>query len=96
MTNVKPHNDDEALDRFLDQASPVPELPMAAIHAAAMAGFPARKPVLDVWAARFGALAATVVLGVGGFMALQSYQSHQKTVMADADAFAEELLSESY
>jgi CHASE2 domain-containing sensor protein len=96
MTNLKPLNEDEALNRYLDQASPVPELPMASIHAAAMAGFSARRPVLDVWTARVGALAATVVLGVGGFMALQSYQSHQKTVMADADAFAEELLSESY
>jgi hypothetical protein len=96
MTNLKPLNEDEALNLFLDQASPVPELPLESIHAAAMAGFPSRKPVLDVWAARFGALAATVVLGVVGFMAVQSYQSHQKTVMADADAFAEELLSESY
>jgi hypothetical protein len=37
-----------------------------------------------------------VVLGVGGFMAFQSYQSHQQNLAADADEFAEALLSETY
>jgi CHASE2 domain-containing sensor protein len=84
------------LQSWLDQASPVPQMPMARIHSAAMDGFPRAKPLLDSWTARFGALAATVVLGVGGFMAMQSYQSHQQAVAADADAFAEALLSENF
>ena len=84
------------LESLLDQASPVPEAPMAAIHARAMASFPAQKPFTQSWTARFGALAATVMLGVGGFMALQSYQSHQQNLAADADEFAEALLSETY
>lgn len=84
------------LEALLDQASPVPDMPEARIHAAAMDAFATRKPLVNSWTARFGALAATVVLGVGGFMAVQSYQAHQQTVLADADAFAEALLSESY
>jgi predicted negative regulator of RcsB-dependent stress response len=74
----------------------VPEAPLGTIHARAMAAFPVRKPILDSWTARFGALAATVVLGVGGFMGVQSYQSHQQAIAADADVFAEAMLSETY
>jgi hypothetical protein len=96
MTNQNASGDDKVLSVLLNHASPVPEMPTARIEAAAMAAFPTRRAPLDSWTARFGALAATVVLGVGGFMAVQSYQTHQQTVMADADAFAEELLSESY
>jgi hypothetical protein len=80
----------------LNNASPVPDMPMTRIHDAAMAAFPARKPLMGIWTARFGALAATIVLGVGGFMALQTYQSNQQALTADADAFAEQLLSESF
>jgi CHASE2 domain-containing sensor protein len=92
---MKQHNT-PTLEVLLDQASPVPDMPAARIHAAAMDAFASRRPVMDTMVARFGALAATIVLGVGGFMALQSYQAHQKAVMADADAFAEALLSESF
>ena len=92
MTNSSHH----ALNRALHKASPVPAMPMARIEAAAMASFPAPKPFAMTWTGRFGALAATIVLGFGGFMALQSYQSTQKALVADADAFAEQLLSESF
>jgi CHASE2 domain-containing sensor protein len=88
--------DQTALARALDHASPVPDMPMASIHSAAMDAFPARKPLIDQWSVRFGALAATVVLGFGGFMALQTYQASQQALTADADAFAEQLLSESF
>jgi hypothetical protein len=84
------------LDAWLDQASPVPYTPTARIHNAAMDAFPRAKPMLASWTARFGALAATVVLGLGGFMAVQSYTAHQQAVAADADAFAEALLSDSF
>ncbi len=85
-----------ALNRALDKASPVPPMPMERIQDAAMAAFPASKSVMDNWTARFGALAATIVLGFGGFMAFQSYQAEQRALVADADAFAEALLSESF
>jgi hypothetical protein len=87
----------DGLDLWLDQASPVPEMPMRAIHSAAMDAFPSAKR--SVWqgaAGRFGAIAATVILGIGGFMAVQSYQAHEKAVAADADMFAQALLSETY
>jgi hypothetical protein len=84
------------LDAWLDQASPVPDMPTARIHMAAMEAFPRAKPMLASLPARFGALAATVVLGLGGFMAVQSYQTHQQAVAADADAFAEALLSDNF
>jgi hypothetical protein len=84
------------LDAWLDHASPVPDMPTARIHMAAMEAFPRAKPMLASWTARFGALAATVVLGLGGFMAVQSYQTHQQAVAADADAFAEALLSDNF
>jgi hypothetical protein len=90
------HGSSQSLEVLLDQASPVPDAPMEAIHARAMAAFPARKSVLDSWTARFGAIAATVVLGMGGFMGVQSYQAHQQEIAADADVFAEALLSETY
>jgi hypothetical protein len=86
----------QALNRALNKASPVPAMPMARIEAAAMAAFPTRKPFVMAWTGRFGALAATIVLGFGGFVALQSYQSTQKALAADADTFAEQLLSESF
>jgi hypothetical protein len=85
-----------SLEAMLDEASGVPEAPLDAIHARAMAAFPQRKPLLDSWTARLGALAATIVLGVGGFMGVQSYQSHQQAITADSDEFAEALLSETY
>lgn len=84
-----------SLEAALDQASPVPAMPVA-ISEAVLAAFPARKPILGSWTARVGALAATVVLGFGGMIALQSYQTHQRELVADADAFAEQLLSENY
>jgi CHASE2 domain-containing sensor protein len=90
------HDNINRLDAWLDQASPVPDMPNARIHGAAMDAFPRAKPMLSSWTTRFGALAATVVLGLGGFMAVQSYQAHQQAVAADADAFAEALLSETY
>lgn len=96
MSILKHQPLEKALDLALDQASPVPDMPMLAINAAAMDAFPSRKPLVKSWTARMGAIAATVVLGFGGFMAVQTYQSHQKAMIADADAFAEELLSESF
>jgi CHASE2 domain-containing sensor protein len=96
MSILNHHPLEKALNRALDQASPVPDMPAARIHATALAAFPYRKPLIESWTARFGALAATIVLGVGGFIAMQSYQSHQKALVADADAFAEQLLSESF
>lgn len=88
-------NEHSLLAVALDQASPVPSMPTA-IHSAAMAAFPSRKSVLSSWTARFGALAATVVLGFGSVFALQSYQAHQAALVADSDAFAEQLLSERF
>jgi hypothetical protein len=90
------HPVEMAINRALDHASPVPEMPKAAIEAVAMAAFPTRKSLLNNWGVRVGALAAAMVLGVGGFMAVQSYQTHQQALMADADAFAAQLLSESF
>lgn len=84
------------LGQALDRASSVPDMPIQRIHDAAMAAFPERKPLLDRWSARFGALAATIMLGFGGFMALETYHSKQQALTADADAFAEQLLSESF
>jgi hypothetical protein len=88
------HTTDHHLDAWLDQASPAPEAPMATIHAAAMAAYPHQKSFLARWPARVGAIAATLVLGFGGFMAAQSYQNHQQALAADADAFAAALLEE--
>jgi CHASE2 domain-containing sensor protein len=96
MSILNHHPLEKALNRALDQASTVPDMPMAAIHATAMDAFPARRTFMEGWTARIGALAATVVLGFGGFMAVQSYQSHQQALVADADAFAEQLLNESF
>jgi hypothetical protein len=96
MSVLNHHPLEKALNRVLDQASPVPDMPMAAINASAMAAFPVRSTFMEGWTARIGALAATVVLGFGGFMAVQSYQAHQQALVADADAFAEQLLSESF
>jgi CHASE2 domain-containing sensor protein len=87
---------DLSLEQVLDHASPVPDMPAARIHAAALDAFPARRSFVSAWAGRAGAIAATIVLGIGGFMAVQTYQSHQKALSADADAFAEQLLSESF
>jgi predicted lipid-binding transport protein (Tim44 family) len=89
-------SDQSSLERALDQASPVPDMPRATIHAAAMAAFPSRRPLLDNWGGRFGTLAATLVLGFGAFMGVHSCQPDQSTLSADADAFAEQLLSESF
>jgi hypothetical protein len=80
------------LDAILNAATPVPEMPSARILEGAMAAFPAKRSFAKGWAA----LAATLVVGVAGFMALQTYQAHQQTIMADADAFADELVSEVY
>jgi CHASE2 domain-containing sensor protein len=88
--------DQLTLQNALDQASPVPDMPAARIHAAALEAFLSRKPFAHNWTARFGALAATMVLGFGGFWALRSYQANQAALTADADAFAEQLLSESF
>lgn len=96
MSILKYHPVEKALDLALDQASPVPDMPMLAINAAAMDAFPSRRPYMQSWTARMGAIAATIVIGFGGFMAVQTYQSQQKALIADADAFAEELLSESF
>ena len=96
MTTQVQNDQDHALARALDQASPVPDMPSTRLHAAAMHAFPIRKPILQTWGARVGVLAATVVLGIGGFMALQSFQASQKAMLADADAFAEQLLSETF
>jgi hypothetical protein len=96
MSILDQHPLEKALNTALDQASPVPDMPMAAITAAAMDAFPSRKPLIESWTGRIGAIAATVVLGFGGFMAVQSYQSQQKALIADADAFAEQILSESF
>jgi hypothetical protein len=85
-----------ALNRALDKASPVPPMPMERIQNAAMDAFVVPKPMMGGWSVRFGALAATIVLGFGGFMALQSYQFHQKALIADADVFVEQLLSDSF
>ena len=84
------------LNHALDQASPVPEMPSVRLHDAAMGAFPGRKLIWQSSSARMGALAATVVLGIGGFMALQTYQANQRAILADADAFAEQLLSETF
>lgn len=80
------------LDALLDQASPVPDMPLARIHGVAMAAFPQKRAFPVQWAA----LAATIVLGVGGFIAMQSYSANQQALTADADAFAETLVSEAY
>ena len=96
MSILNHHPLEKALNAALDQASPVPDMPSTRIQAAVMDAFPYRKPFLQSWTVRAGALAATLVFGIGSFMALQSYQSYQKAIVADADAFAEQLLSESF
>ena len=96
MSSLEHDPDHSDLTRALNQASPVPDMPAERITAAAMDAFPVRKRLFDHWAARFGALAATIVVCFGGFTALQSYQTHQKALVADADTFAEALLSEGF
>ena len=96
MSNLEHDPDHSDLNRAFNQASPVPDMPIARIFAAAMDAFPVRRRLLDHWPARFGALAATFVLCFGGFIALQSYQTYQKALAADADVFAEALLSEGF
>jgi hypothetical protein len=71
----------------------VPAMPLARLEAGAMAAFVAHNPRRPSWTLRFGALAATVIFGLGGFVVFQSWQSDQKAMQADADAFAEELLT---
>ena len=83
----------DPLTQLLDQAGPVPAMPLARIEAGAMAAFAAHNRRRPSWTLRFGALAATVIFGIGGFVAFQSWQSDQKALHADADAFAEELLT---
>lgn len=96
MSMIKHHPLEKALDRALDGASKVPTMHLARIEASALAAFPYRKPFWKSWTMRVSALAATIILGFGGFMAVQSYQADQRALTADADAFAEALLSESF
>ncbi|MEN9855777.1 MAG: hypothetical protein RLZZ157_903 [Pseudomonadota bacterium] len=101
MTQVHTRLDDGALDRALQAATPPPDMPVAAIHAHAMAAFvaqtqTARPPLFKRAPAQWAALAATLVVGLGGFMALQSHSANQQAIATDADAFAEQLLSETF
>ena len=96
MSIIKHHPLEKALSHALDCASAVPDMPVARIEAGALAAFPYRKPFWESWTLRVGVLAATIVLGFGGFMAAQSYQADQRALIADADAFAEALLNESF
>ena len=93
MSILDHHPLNKALADVINHASPVPEMPAARIEAAAMAAFSAHAAPRHDWIKTFGALAASLVLGVGGFVYFQSWQSEQKTMAADADAFAEQLLS---
>jgi hypothetical protein len=93
MSILDHHPLNKALAKVLVHASPVPEMPAARIEAAAMAAFSAQAASRPDWVKTFGALAASLVLGVGGFVYYQSWQSEQKALAADADAFAEQLLS---
>lgn len=93
--------DEDRLDRALDAASPPPDVPSAQIEARALAAFdtqfnPSRKAQMGRWATGLTALAASVVLGFGGFMALQSHSANQQAIATDADDFAEQLLSETF
>ena len=93
MSIIDYHPLNKALADVLNHASPVPEMPAARIEAAAMAAFDAQTAPRPAWVKTFGALAASLVLGVGGFVYYQSWQNEQKALTADADAFAEQLLS---
>lgn len=93
MSILDHHPLNKALADVLNHASPVPEMPTARIEAAAMAAFSARSAPRHAWVKTFSALAASLVLGVGGFVYYQSWQSEQKALTADADAFAEQLIS---
>lgn len=93
MSIIDHHPLNKALADVLNHASPVPEMPAARIEAAAMAAFDAQRASRHAWVKTFGALAASLVLGVGGFVYYQSWQTEQKALSADADAFAEQLLS---
>ena len=93
MSIIDHHPLNKALADVLNHASPVPDMPVARIEAAAMAAFGAQTAPRHAWVKTFGALAASLVLGVGGFVYYQSWQTEQKALTADADAFAEQLLS---
>ena len=93
MSIIDHHPLNKALADVLNHASPVPDMPAARIEAAAMAAFGAQTAPRQTWVKTFGALAATLVLGVGGFIYYQSWLNEQKALTADADAFAEQLLS---
>lgn len=93
MSILDHHPLNKALAEVLTHASPVPDMPSARIEAAAMAAFDAQLPRRRAWVTTFGALAASLILGIGGFVYYQSWQSEQKALSADADAFAEQLLS---
>ncbi|GIU67592.1 hypothetical protein [Candidatus Phycosocius spiralis] len=86
----------DPLASLLEQAGPVPTPPLARIEAAAMAAYKAQNLGRPLWPVRLAALAALVIVGFGGFIAFQSWQtsqSNQKAMQADADAFAEELIT---
>ncbi|MFN7496368.1 MAG: hypothetical protein ACK5XZ_05430 [Hyphomonadaceae bacterium] len=93
MSIIDHHPLNKALADVLNHASPVPEMPAVRIEASAMAAFSAQIAPRHAWVKTFGALAASLVLGVGGFVYYQSWQNEQKALTADADAFAEQLLS---
>lgn len=93
MSIIDHHPLNKALADVLNHASPVPEMPAARIEAGAMAAFSEQMAPRHTWVKTFGALAASLVLGVGGFIYYQSWQNEQKALSADADAFAEQLLS---
>ena len=93
MSILDHHPLNKALADVLNHASLVPEMPAARIEAAAMAAFSAQSAPSHALVKTFSALAASLVLGVGGFIYYQSWQTEQKALTADADAFAEQLLS---
>lgn len=93
MSMIDHHPLNKALAQALDSASPVPAMPMARLHTAAMAAYDAEMRPRSIWVKTFSALAASLILGVGGFVYYQSWASAQKALTADADAFAEQLLN---
>lgn len=95
MSIVDHHPANKALAAALAHASPVPDMPSARLTAAALAAYDTqfRAQPRSGWVKTFGALAASLVLGIGGFVYYQSWQTEQKALSADADAFAEQLLN---
>ena len=96
MSILDHHPLNKALNTALSHASPVPDMPGDRLHSAAMAAFPSSqaRPFWGLPVKALGALAASVIVSVGGFASYQSWQTEQKALSADADAFAAQLLSD--